>query len=173
MSSDSIYPEDYVELDYSHETIKINEVHRGNEKTVLEIEVADRAYLMAGVLALRLFYPIKRDELVEKLRSLVKEGLLEDAHILLNNSFSLDCYSIGMECYDKISMIEANGIADIKYHSEYLVQGASLPRAYAALYNYCKKRTFIEEWCTENIALVKRFGDISEIVELYLLGYIK
>ena len=29
-----------------------------------------------------------------------------------------------------------------------------LSRAYAALYNYCKKKSFIEAWCIENAALV-------------------
>ena len=30
-----------------------------------------------------------------------------------------------------------------------------LSRAYAVLYNYCKKKSFIEAWCIENAALVE------------------
>ena len=173
MSSKSSFPEDYIEADYSKEKITIKEIHRSNEKIVLETENVNRASLVAGVLALRLFFPIKRDELVDKLRMLVKEKLLEDACQLLNNEFSSEDYSIGLECYDKISLIEAGDIADVKYHSEYLAQGAGLPRAYAALYNYCKRKRFIEEWCAEKILLLDSCEDISELVELYILGHLK
>lgn len=173
MSSDSTFPEDYVEADYSKEQIRIKEMHRNNEKIVLETKDINRASLVAGVLALRLFYSLKRDELVDKLRTLVKENFLEDVHQLLNNQFSSDYYSIGWECYDKISLIEIGNVADVKYHSEYLAQGEELHRAYAVLYNYCRKKSFIEAWCAENIAVVEDFVDINELVELYMLGYIK
>ena len=36
----------------------------------------------------------------------------------------------------------------------HLAQSAGLPRAYAVLYNYCKKKNFIEEWCAKYISLV-------------------
>lgn len=173
MSSDSTFPEDYVEADYSEEQIKIKEIHRSNEKFILETEDANRASLVAGILALRLFCPLKRDELVDQLRTLIKENCFEDAHRLLDNHFSSDGYSIGAECYDKVSLIETGDTADVKYHSEYLAQSAGLPRAYAVLYNYCKKKNFIEAWCAENISLVESLVDINELVELYMLGYIK
>ncbi len=48
-----------------------------------------------------------------------------------------------------------------------------LSRAYAVLYNYCKKKSFIEAWCIENAALVEGPVDVNELVELYMLGYIK
>ena len=41
------------------------------------------------------------------------------------------------------------------------------------LYNYCKKKSFIEAWCIENAALVEGPVDVNELVELYMLGYIK
>ena len=173
MSSDSTFPEDYIEADYSQEQIKIKEIHRSNEKIVLETEDTNRASLVVAVLALRLFCPLKRDELVEQLRTLIKDNFFEDAHRLLDNHFSPDCYSIGAECYDKVSLIETGDTADVKYHSEYLAQSAGLPRAYVVLYNYCKKKSFIEAWCAENISLVESFGNINELVELYILGYIK
>ena len=102
MSSNSTFPEDYVEADYSKEQIRIKEMHRNNEKIVLETKDINRASLVAGVLALRLFYSLKRDELVDKLITLVKENFLEDVHQLLNNQFSSDYYSIGWECYQEI-----------------------------------------------------------------------
>ena len=173
MSSNSTFPEDYVEVDYSEKQIKIKEIHRSNEKIILETEDDDRASLVACVLALRLFCPFKRDEMVEQLRNLIRKKFFEDAHQFLNNHFSPDSYSIGTECYDKVSLIKTGDTADVKYHSEYLAQSAGLPRAYAVLYNYCKKKSFIEAWCTENVALVKDFVDINELVELYMLGYIK
>ena len=173
MSSYSTYPEDYVEVDYNEEQIKIKEIHRSNERNILETEDANRASLVAGVLALRLFSPLKRDDMVDKLRTFIKENFFEEAHSLLDNHFSSDCYSIGAECYDKVSLIAVGDTADVKYHSEYLAQSAGLPRAYAVLYNYCKKKVFIEEWCAEHISLVENFGDINELVELYMLGYIK
>ena len=46
-------------------------------------------------------------------------------------------------------------------------------RAYAVLYNYCKKKSFIEAWCTENAAVVEEPVDVNELVELYMIGYIK
>lgn len=46
-------------------------------------------------------------------------------------------------------------------------------RAYAVLYNYCKEKSFIEAWCTENAAVVEGPVDVNELVELYMLGYIK
>lgn len=67
MPSNSTFPEDYVEADYSGKPIKIKEIHRSNEKIILETEDADRASLVACVLALRLFGPSKRDETVEQL----------------------------------------------------------------------------------------------------------
>lgn len=173
MSSDSTFPEDCVVLDYSEEQIKIKEIHRSNEKIVLETENANRASLVAAVLALRLFYPLKRDELLEQLRTLIKENFFEDAHRLLDNQFSSNCYSIGVECYNKVSLIETGDTADVKYHSEYLAQSVGLSRAYAVLYNYCKKKNFIEAWCAEYISLVKSFEDVNELVGLYMLGYIK
>lgn len=173
MSSNSTYPEDYIEADYSEEQIKIKEIHRSNEKIVLETEDTNRASLVAAVLALRLFYSLKRDELVEQLRTLIKNNFFEDARRLLDNHFSPECYSIGAECYDKVSLIETGDTADVKYHSEYLAQSAGLPRAYAVLYNYCKKKIFIEAWCAENILFLESFGNINELVELYMLGYIK
>lgn len=45
--------------------------------------------------------------------------------------------------------------------------------AYTVLYNYCKKKSFIEVWCIENAALVEGPVDVNELVELYMLGYIK
>lgn len=39
-----------------------------------------------------------------------------------------------------------------------------LSRAYAALYNYCKKKSFIEMWCIENAALVEEAVDVNELV---------
>lgn len=173
MSSDSIFPEDYIEADYSKERIKIKERHRSNEKIVLETEDSNRASLIAGILALRLFDPLKTDELVDQLRTLIKENFFEEAHRLLDNHFSSDCYSIGVECYDKVSLIKTGDTADVKYHSEYLAQSVGLPRAYAVLYNYCKKKNFIEQWCAKYISLVKSFGDINKLVELYMLGYFK
>lgn len=173
MSSNSTFPEDYIEVDYSEEQIKIKEIHRSNEKNVLETKDVNRASLVACVLALRLFSPLKRDDLVEQLRTIIKENLFEGAHQLLDNHFSSDDYSIGVECYDKVSLIETGDTADVKYHSEYLAQSAGLPRAYAVLYNYCKKKNFIEAWCAENKALVKSLADINELVEVYMLGYIK
>lgn len=173
MSAISTFPEDYVEVDYSEKQIKIKEIHRSNEKTVLETEDANRASTAACVLALRLFCPLKRDELVEQLKTIIKENLFEDAHQLLENHFSSDDYSIGAECYDKVSLIKTGDTADVKYHSEYLAQSAGLPRAYVVLYNYCKKKSFIESWCAENIVLVEGPVDINELVELYMLGYIK
>lgn len=173
MSSNSTFPEDYVEVDYSEEQIKIKEIHRSNEKNILETKDANRASLAACVLALRLFSPLKRDDLVEQLKTIIKENLFEDAHQLLDNHFSSNDYSIGAEYYDKVSLIETGDTADVKYHSEYLAQSEGLPRAYAVLYNYCKKKNFIEAWCAEKIALVESFGDINELVELYMLGYIK
>ena len=92
---------------------------------------------------------------------------------LLNTHLSSDSYSIGTECYDKVSLIETGDTADVKYHSEYLAKGAGLSRAYAVLYNYCKKKSFIEAWCIENAALVEGPVDVNELVELYMLGYIK
>ena len=74
---------------------------------------------------------------------------------------------------EQLRNIETRDTADVKYHSEYLAQSAGLPRAYVVLYNYCKKKSFIEAWCTENVALVKDFVDINELVEGYMLGYIK
>lgn len=103
MSSNSTFPEDYVEADYSEKPIKIKEIHRSNEKIILETE----------------------------------------------------------------------DTAEVKYHSEYLAKGAGLPRAYAVLYNYCKKKSFIEAWCIENAAVVEGPVDVNELVELYMLGYIK
>lgn len=173
MSSNSTFPEDYVEADYSEKPIKIKEIHRSNEKIILETEDADRASLVACVLALRLFCPSKRDEIVEQLRILIKDNFYEDAHRLLNTHLSSDSYSIGTECYDKVSLIETGDTADVKYHSEYLAKGAGLSRAYAALYNYCKKKSFIEAWCIENAALVEEAVDVNELVELYMLGHIK
>lgn len=173
MSSNATFPEDYVEVDYSEELMKIKEMHRSNEKIILETADANRATLVACVLALRLFCPLKRDELVGQLRTIIKENLLEDAHRLLDNHFSSDDYSIGEECYDKVSLIETGDTADVKYHSKYLAQSAGLPRAYAVLYNYCKKKSFIEAWCAKNIALVENSVNINELVELYMLGYIK
>lgn len=46
-------------------------------------------------------------------------------------------------------------------------------RAYVVLYNYCKEKSFIEAWCTENAAVVEEPVDVNELVELYMLGYIK
>ena len=173
MSSNSTFPEDYVEADYSEKPIQIKEIHRSNEKIILETEDADRTSLAACVLALRLFGPSKRDETVEQLRIMIKDNFYEDAHRLLNTHLSSDSYSIGTECYDKVSLIETGDTADVKYHSEYLAKGAGLPRAYAVLYNYCKKKSFIEAWCIENAALVEGPVDVNELVELYMLGYIK
>ena len=158
MSSNSTYPEDYIEADYSEEQIKIKEIHRSNEKIVLETEDTNRASLVAAVLALRL---------------MIKDNFYEDAHRLLNTHLSPDSYSVGTEYYDKVSLIETGDTADVKYHSEYLAQSAGLPRAYAVLYNYCKKKIFIEAWCAENILFLESFGNINELVELYMLGYIK
>lgn len=173
MSSNSTFPEDYVEADYSEKQIKIKEIHRSNEKIILETEDADRASLVACVLALRLFCPFKRDGTVEQLRNLIKDNFYEDAHRLLNTHLSPGSYSIGTECYNKVSLIEIGDTADVKYHSEYLAKSAGLSRAYAVLYNYCKKKRFIETWCTENVALVEGSVDVNELVELYMLGYIK
>ena len=155
MSSNSTFPEDYVEADYSEKPIKIKEIHRSNEKIILETEDADRTSLAACVLALRLFGPSKRDETVEQLRIMIKDNFYEDAHRLLNTHLSPDSYSVGTEYYDKVSLIETGDTADVKYHSEYLAKGAGLPRAYAVLYNYCKKKSFIEAWCIENAAVVE------------------
>lgn len=173
MSSNSVFPEDYVEVDYSERQIKIKEIHRSNEKIILETEDTNRASLVACVLALRLFYPFKRDETVEQLRILIKENFFEEAYRLLSNHFSSDDYSIGTECCDKVSLMETGDTADVKYHFEYLAQGARLSRAYAVLYNYCKKKNFIEAWCTKNIDLMEGEVDINELIELYMLGYIK
>lgn len=172
-ASDSTYPEDYVEVDYSKNQIVVTEIHRCDEKTIIETKDDKRACFIAGVLALRLFLSLERDELVEQLRSLVKDNLFEDAHRLLMNHFSSIDYEIGEESYDKISLIQTGDFADVKYHSEYLAQGAGLPRAYAVLYNYCKRKKFIETWCLEKTSLVGTFVDINELVELYMLGYIK
>ena len=153
--------------------VKIKEIHRSNEKIILETEDADRTSLAACVLALRLFGPSKRDETVEQLRIMIKDNFYEDAHRLLNTHLSPDSYSVGTEYYDKVSLIETGDTADVKYHSEYLAKGAGLPRAYAVLYNYCKKKSFIEAWCIENAAVVEGPVDVNELVELYMLGYIK
>lgn len=173
MSSNSIFPEDYIEIDYNEKQIKIKEIHRNNEKIVLETNDMNRASLVAGVLALRLFYPFKRDEDVEQLRNLIKENLFGKAHQLLDNHFSSNDYSIGTEFYDKVSLIKTGDIADVKYHSQYFAKSAKLPRAYGVLYNYCRKKSFIEAWCAENIELVEHCSDVNEFVELYMLGYIK
>lgn len=172
MSSDSTFPEDYVETDYSKEEIMIKEVHRSNERIVLETEDFYQASLATSVLALRLFCPMKRDDLVEQLKNLVKQNSFEDVYKLLENQFPSDCYSIGRESYDKVSLIITGNNADVKYHSEYLAQSAGLPRAYAVLYNYCKKKIFIEEWCSKHISTETSIRDVKELEGLYMLGII-
>lgn len=171
LSSNAIYPEDYIEVEHCEEQIIIKEIHRSNEKIILETKDIKRATLVAGVLALRFYCPIERDEVVDRIKTLVKEKSFNDAYELFIQNFSTDLFSIGDEVYDKLSLIETGNIADVKYHSVYLVQGASIPRAYAVLYNYCKKRSFIESWCNENMSLIEDVGYINELVEVYLIGY--
>ena len=173
MPLNSVFPEDYIEVDYREKLIKIKEIHRSNEKNILETENTNEACAATCVLALRLFSALKRDEVVEQLRTLIKENFFEEAHRLLDKHLSTNDYSIGKECYDKVSLIEAGANADVKYHSEYLAKSAGLPRAYVVLYNYSKKKSFIETWCAENIALVNNFVDADKLVELYMFGYIK
>lgn len=171
--ADTLHPEDYIEISYQNKFIVVSEVHRSDSRVIIETPVKEKALIYARILCMRLFESLDRDCKADELRNFIKNNEIYRANILLQNIFSGNTYSIDTEDIYRISLISNEKRADVKYRNEYLVQDASLARAYGVLYNYSKKLEYIRGWILKINEYNLKDIKADEMEELYILGRIQ
>lgn len=160
------YPEDYILIEKAPgaDRFMVFEVHRNDKRFRAEGE-QEEAAVFAAVLYKRWCDEIDRVK-AKTLRDYVNSGEEEKALALIREWFDERCYTIGTEDPARISFLPSGDLADVKFGGEFIVQGASLARAYVVLYNYCEKLRNITTFCDE----LQSGTDREKILRLYILS---
>ncbi len=161
VNSEHNYPEDYIEIKKEENTYMIIEVHRDIHQIKYNTDDYKDAIVVAVILCKRLFDDIADRSMAETIRGYLKSGNEEKAKKYIINMFGEQIFSIGSEDDKKISMMKFGDKANVKFAGTYLVEDASLSRAYVALYNYCNKLAYISDY----------YNDIKEQIEFKLSKY--
>lgn len=170
VNSEHNYPEDYIEIKKADNKYIIAEVHRDIYQIKYNTDDYTNAIVVAVILCKRLFDDIADRIMAETIRDYLKSGNEEKAKNYIIDRFGGQIFSIDSEDDKKISMIKSGDKADIKFAGTYLVEDASLSRAYVALYNYCNKLVYISDFYNDIKEEIGCKLGKDSIQKLYILG---
>jgi hypothetical protein len=143
-------PENYIEVEQHGDTYSVQEIHRDESSTLFETVDKCEASLAASVACIRLFCPSARDERVDILKEYVDSNDKNRVKCFLENNLARDTYQVNEEEWDRVSLLEHDKRADVKYRGRFLVQDAKESRAYAVMYRYARKLEYIRGWYEKN-----------------------
>lgn len=166
------FPEDYIEIEKKslNEFFVVSEIHRDNKIIKSTTKNKVKACIYAVILYKKMFDNVANLLKVREIRNYAKAGENEKILKCFEEWFNNAIFSIGNENQTKISLIQNEYNADIKFGGVYLAKNINLSRGYVILYNYCEKLNHILSYYEKKISHLKYIVEFDQISKWYILG---
>lgn len=162
-------PEDYISVKDMQGNYAICEAHRDKEVVRAWAGDVEEASVLAAALGGRMLHIGANLDAVWQIRGYAAQGHEDQAARFLAGLLDRAMYCIGEEDPSRVSLVKKGRMADVRFARRNLVEGASLPRAYAVLYNYGKMLGEAHSLCQKAWEMGLE-TDTEKVLGLYLFG---
>ena len=146
---------------------------QGKKDKQLHIYVEDQAKIVASIVAVRLYSERKRDEKLTEIREMAIDGRYDEIEKIIKATFTDISFKIHEENDEGLALLkQVTGLYLLKFKGKEILNGMSIARGFAVLYNYCKNVEFAKKWYMDNKEIIGTKITLDEVEKLFLFGQI-
>ena len=142
-------------------------------KSVFDSANIDQAKIVASIVAVRLYSERKRDEKLTEIREMAIDGRYDEIEKIIKATFTDISFKIHEENDEGLALLkQVTGLYLLKFKGKEILNGMSIARGFAVLYNYCKNVEFAKKWYMDNKEIIGTKITLDEVEKLFLFGQI-
>ena len=172
-SGSSDAQENYIRIKKANNYYWVEEIHRDDIKSVFDSANIDQAKIVASIVAVRLYSERKRDEKLTEIREMAIDGRYDEIEKIIKATFTDISFKIHEENDEGLALLkQVTGLYLLKFKGKEILNGMSIARGFAVLYNYCKNVEFAKKWYMDNKEIIGTKITLDEVEKLFLFGQI-